>query len=823
MREHENRRKDRKYRSRTRPYDPVMISGWPLTGRAEELSLISEAIRGGKSSGIVVAGAAGVGKTRLVREALADAASRGIRTRWIAATQSAQSVPLGAFTEVVSNFGPDPGLRVREVIDALIGTDQDERGVIGIDDAHLLDDLSALVVHQLALRKVVRLVINVRSGEPAPDAVTSMWKERLVERLDLQPLSLDETHTLLETVLDGQLDSLSVRRLWALSHGNALYLRQLVDEELSSCRLRNVAGVWIWDGEPVISPGLCELVAARMGRLSPEVCGVVDALAQCEPLDADVLERVAGCDAVEQAETQGLIALTLDQGRRRVRLVHPLFGEVRRAHGGALRMARIRGQIATELAVDSCVDMRDTVRHAILTLDSNLDPNPKLFLNAARCAMKLLDLTLAERLVHAAVRSDAGVAAHTLWAITLTTLGRGDEAQRALAQLQSSGLTDSEIATTSTVRAAIVLWMIGNPMLAQQILDSVEGSVQRSGVAGPHAAVQGSLYSATGNPTAAIRCAESSLSGPLDDFHTAIATFALVISLGELGRSREMRDAANGILEIAARSAEASQLEFALGHFQAAALRVAGSLDEMAECGQRLCRQSINVPGNLSALAAMLRGHSDLAFGRLAAAVRWLREARAEYAIDQVHASVWRALNLAWLTEALGKLGDVDAAREAAHELGKIRPTEFAYVDMDCALAQAWVCAAEGTVSEAIATARGAAAMARHRGQAANEVLCLQTATQFGDATTARRLTELATQVQGPRATAAAAHAVALVAADGDALQEVARRYGAFGDRVAAADAGAQAAVAFTAAGLRGGAMMAHAAAQRLAGECERA
>ncbi|MGV9870867.1 helix-turn-helix domain-containing protein, partial [Rhodococcus koreensis] len=32
-----------------------------------------------------------------------------------------------------------------------------------------------------------------------------------------------------------------------------------------------------------------------------------------------------------------------------------------------------------------------------------------------------------------------------------------------------------------------------------------------------------------------------------------------------------------------------------------------------------------------------------------------------------------------------------------------------------------------------------------------------------------------------------------------------------------------QAAVAFTAAGLRGGAMMAHAAAQRLAGECERA
>jgi DNA-binding NarL/FixJ family response regulator len=51
----------------------------------------------------------------------------------------------------------------------------------------------------------------------------------------------------------------------------------------------------------------------------------------------------------------------------------------------------------------------------------------------------------------------------------------------------------------------------------------------------------------------------------------------------------------------------------------------------------------------------------------------------------------------------------------------------------------------------------------------------------------------------------------------------VSRRYAAFGDRVAAADASAQAAVAFAAAGLRGAALTAHAAARRLASECQSA
>jgi DNA-binding NarL/FixJ family response regulator len=61
----------------------------------------------------------------------------------------------------------------------------------------------------------------------------------------------------------------------------------------------------------------------------------------------------------------------------------------------------------------------------------------------------------------------------------------------------------------------------------------------------------------------------------------------------------------------------------------------------------------------------------------------------------------------------------------------------------------------------------------------------------------------------------------ALATGSGDALIDASRQYEAFGDRLAAADAAAQAVVAYQRTGLRGAAMSASATAQRLAAECQ--
>ncbi|MGH8918145.1 MAG: AAA family ATPase, partial [Actinomycetes bacterium] len=98
-----------------------MAATWPLTGRARELSLISELTRRREGpAGVVLAGAAGVGKTRLAREALAVAKPRGTVTRWAVATASARALPLGAFAVTLGLVGPDPARLVRQASAALL-------------------------------------------------------------------------------------------------------------------------------------------------------------------------------------------------------------------------------------------------------------------------------------------------------------------------------------------------------------------------------------------------------------------------------------------------------------------------------------------------------------------------------------------------------------------------------------------------------------------------------------------------------------------------------------------------------------------------------
>jgi hypothetical protein len=108
------------------------------------------------------------------------------------------------------------------------------------------------------------------------------------------------------------------------------------------------------------------------------------------------------------------------------------------------------------------------------------------------------------------------------------------------------------------------------------------------------------------------------------------------------------------------------------------------------------------------------------------------------------------------------------------------------------------VAAAEGSVGEAVALARQAAEVAASQHQPAVEVVALHTAVCFGDRTVADRLTQLAIQVDGPRAQVAAAHAAALAADDGAELHAVSVQLEEIGIILLAADAAAQAAAAHT-------------------------
>jgi hypothetical protein len=441
---------------------------WPLTGRAEELSRIGGLTRRRDGpAGVVLAGAPGVGKTRLVREALAAAEQRGALTRWAVATASARALPLGAFAATLGVVGSDPARLVRQASAALLAGAGKGGVIVGVDDAHLLDELSAMLVHQLVLRRAATLVLTLRTGETAPDAVTALWKDGHLPRLDLQPLSAAETAILLEATLGGSVDIFAARRLFTITRGNVLYLRQLVDGELEAARLHQVAGVWRWSGELALSPGLVELVSARVGQLPDEQRDVVEVLAFGEPLGIPLLADLTDSLAVEQAEARGLVEVYPDGRRLQARLAHPLYGEVQREQMGRLHARRLRGRIACALAATGERRAGDTLRRALLVMDSDLQPDPVLLTGAARRATELGDLALAERVARAAVAAGGEFEPRMLLGNALHWSGRAAETDTELAPLAALARTDAERAEATIPRVAALFFILGRPAEAE--------------------------------------------------------------------------------------------------------------------------------------------------------------------------------------------------------------------------------------------------------------------------------------------------------------------------------------------------------------------
>jgi predicted ATPase len=320
----------------------VAISAWPFRGREAELTLIAQAMDDPAVAGIVVAGEAGVGKTRLALEALDQAGPKRYLVKRAVATSATKSIQLGALAQLLPADLPGPN-PLRAAMEALVAVGDERRLVVEIDDAHLLDDVSAALLHQVVRSNEAFVLLTLRSGEPAPDPITALWKERLIERFDLLPLSPLEVEQVLIAALEGQVDSTTTARLWRATRGNALLLRELVVAGLDQDALTDTDGVWRWQGPLVMAPRLMELINARLERLDEDELHVLELLAYGDPLGLDLLVDLVPVRAIEALETQGLLSVEQSRRRTQARPAHPLYVEALRRRSQSLR-ARAGGR-----------------------------------------------------------------------------------------------------------------------------------------------------------------------------------------------------------------------------------------------------------------------------------------------------------------------------------------------------------------------------------------------------------------------------------------------------------------------------------------------
>jgi hypothetical protein len=249
-----------------------LVVMWPLVARDRELGSVDELLSHGAVRGVVLAGRAGVGKTRLATELSRVASSRGCAVEWVRATGCAASLPLGAFAGLL----PASGMGSADRADLLAGARRalveragGRRLVLCVDDGQLLDHASAALVHQLVGTGDAFAIVTLRLGDPVPDALRALWKDELCVFWQLAELSRDEVERLLGLVLGGPVEGRSANALWTLTQGNPLFLRELVLQGLEREVLTDEGGIWRWRGAVAAGVRLAELIGARLS--SPDI------------------------------------------------------------------------------------------------------------------------------------------------------------------------------------------------------------------------------------------------------------------------------------------------------------------------------------------------------------------------------------------------------------------------------------------------------------------------------------------------------------------------------------------------------------------------
>jgi DNA-binding CsgD family transcriptional regulator len=165
-------------------------------------------------------------------------------------------------------------------------------------------------------------------------------------------------------------------------------------------------------------------------------------------------------------------------------------------------------------------------------------------------------------------------------------------------------------------------------------------------------------------------------------------------------------------------------------------------------------------------------------------------------------------------------LGDDAAAAPLVAELRELVSRGATMFEPAVRISEAWLAAAMGHLSGAITAAIQAADLAAASGQRAIELMALHAAARFGDKNCLPRVVEVASVIGGPLAAVDAEHAIGLMNGDGAAVFSASQEFERIGALLSAADAAAQAAALFEAAGQRRNSLEAAAAANRLGTVC---
>ena len=353
-----------------------------LIGRDADLAALEAALdqaRDGEVVTVVLAGEAGIGKTRLLHEFSERAFAQGARVLTGSCVDvGAATLPYGALMDalraVPAAAVEDLPVRLRRALATLLPEaapddephDSGQSGVFGavlrlleelgreaplvlaLEDVHWADGSTEALLRFLVrgLRQTaVLLVLTYRTDElgrdhPVRRLLAELGRAPRIRTLTLAPLTREQTATQLAALAGGAVDADALDAIHARSEGNPFYSEELLAASAAA-------------GE--VPATLRDTLLARLDRLPAGAQGVVRVAAACgRHADHELLAAACGLDddALDAALRAGVAGhvLAVDDQRRGYRFRHALLQEV--AAGELLpgERRRLHGRIADLLA-----------------------------------------------------------------------------------------------------------------------------------------------------------------------------------------------------------------------------------------------------------------------------------------------------------------------------------------------------------------------------------------------------------------------------------------------------------------------------------------
>ena len=785
------------------------VALWPLTARAVQLEKFARVWASPRYRSVVVGGAAGVGKTRLAEEFAARATLGGtVLIGRATASSAAAAVPLGALAHLLppGNDLSDPVNGFARVAAAIRAEGRGRVAGVLVDDLHLLDQVSAMLLRQLLDAGAVRLIATLRTDLPRAEAISALITGDSVHRIDLPAFTLEQSAAVVSAALGGAVARATVHELHTGSGGNALYLRELVLGGVKD-------GTLGWDGEiwrrtedaapSAGTPRLAELIEARFAELRPAELTVLELLAVAAPISlAEAQDACGDPSALIALELAGFIQVIEDRRRTVVLPAHPVYTELLRARIPVLRRRALLTAQADRIAATGARRREDALRIAVCRLAATGAADPALLAEAAVLARHAYDFPQARTLLEGMPPAAHTSATLVMLGEVLCQLGEMERAQEVFESAEARAAGDREVVAVALARAFALCWLAARSDQAFEVVEAAKARVQDVVCLRTLRHCEGSMRIASGELSAGLALLEdmeADVRAAADSTTWLTAAMMRAMALGLTGKTD--LEVELGEQQHAAHREIRDQTGFAHPATQLIQLSLAlcrhGDINQARRVAERAHTEIITTAATSHAMVwvALALGEIESQAGHCAAARTWFAEAVALSRARRIVTPLNPAL--AGLAVSAASLGDLGAAEQAGAEAETHPPLGLCHASGY--LLPARLAAARGELEQARALLSRGAQRAAAAGMAGSESLLLTEIARFGDAAAvAPRLAELAELCDGPFVQARARFAAALAADEPAELLGAAADLEEIGAELPAAEAATAAAAAYT-------------------------